>query len=230
MAHIRFSIQVDTEDEEPSRVVRRIEGTVYEYEGESDTEKQIGDLRCFLVQPGLAEEKQIHLFDAMDSINDETAECYEAVFDPATNDWNADIEDLYAGGPVGVDLLFIEQIRLNERHRGKGIGRNVVREIIETFGLQCGLVVCKPFPLEYSGWAEKYSAAQQAEPDFDRKKTVAFEGVRLFWQKCGFIQLPGSDFFAHCPGLLRQPDLDARKTSPVRVARGRRRLIRGRNR
>lgn len=77
MAHIRFSIQVDTEDEEPSRLVRRIEGTVYEYEGESDTEKQIGDLRCFLVQPGLAEERQIHLFDAMDSISDETAECYE---------------------------------------------------------------------------------------------------------------------------------------------------------
>jgi hypothetical protein len=72
--------------------------------------------------------------------------------------------------PVGVDLLFIEQIRLDERHRKEGIGRNVVREIIETFGLQCGLVVCKPFPLEYSGWAEKYSAAQQAEPEFDRKK------------------------------------------------------------
>jgi GNAT superfamily N-acetyltransferase len=136
MAHIRFSIQVDTEDEEPSRVVRQIEGTVYDYEGESDTEKQIGDLRCFLVQPGLAEEKQIHLFDAMDSINDETVECYEAVFDLVTNDYNADIEDLYAGGPVGVDLLFIEQIRVDERHRGKGIGRNVVREIIETFGLQ----------------------------------------------------------------------------------------------
>jgi hypothetical protein len=147
-----------------------IEGTVYEYEGESDTEKQIGDLRCFLVQPGLAEEKQIHLFDPADSISDETAECYEAVFDLATNDWNADIEDLYAGGPVGVDLLFIEQIRLDDRHRGKGIGRNAVREIIETFGLQCGLVVCKPFQLEYSGWAEKYSAAQQAEPEFDRKK------------------------------------------------------------
>jgi hypothetical protein len=92
MAHIRFSIQVDTEDEEPSRVVRRSEGTVFEYEGESDTEKQIGDLRCFLVQPGLAEEKQIRLFDAMDSISDETAECYEAVFDVATNDLNADIE------------------------------------------------------------------------------------------------------------------------------------------
>lgn len=68
---------MDTEDKEPSRLVRRIEGTVYEYEGESDTEKQIGDLGWFLVQPGLAEERQIHLFDAMDCISDETAECYE---------------------------------------------------------------------------------------------------------------------------------------------------------
>jgi hypothetical protein len=84
MPHIRFSIKVDTEDEAPSRVVRRIEGAVYRYAGESDVEEQIGNLCCFLVQPGLAEEKQVSLFDAMDSISDETAECYEWVFDPST--------------------------------------------------------------------------------------------------------------------------------------------------
>jgi hypothetical protein len=107
MPHIRFSILVDTEDEEPSRVVRRIEGTVYRYAGESDVEQQIGNLCCFLVQPGLAEEKDVSLFEAMDSISDETAECYESVFDPSTDGWNADIEELFWGGPIGSDLLFM---------------------------------------------------------------------------------------------------------------------------
>jgi hypothetical protein len=30
MPYIRFSIQVDTEDEEPSRVIRKIDGTIFE--------------------------------------------------------------------------------------------------------------------------------------------------------------------------------------------------------
>ena len=64
-----------------------------------------------------------------------------AVFDPLTSEWNSDIEDLYEGRPVGIDLVFIERVCLDESHRGKGIGKSVVREIIETFGLQCGLVV-----------------------------------------------------------------------------------------
>ena len=67
MPYIRFSIQVDTEDEEPSRVIRKIEGTVFEYAGDSDKDEQIGTLQCFLVQSGLAAEKGESLFEAMDS-------------------------------------------------------------------------------------------------------------------------------------------------------------------
>jgi hypothetical protein len=43
------------------------------YPGESDVEEQIESLCCFLVQPGLAQEKHVSLFDAMDSIIDLTA-------------------------------------------------------------------------------------------------------------------------------------------------------------
>jgi hypothetical protein len=69
MPYIRFSIQVDTEDEEPSQVIRKIDGTVFEHVGESDKEEQIGNLQCFLVQPGLAAEKGESLFETMDSIH-----------------------------------------------------------------------------------------------------------------------------------------------------------------
>jgi GNAT superfamily N-acetyltransferase len=224
MPRIRFSIQVDTEDKEPSRVVRRIEGTVYRYAGEFDVEEQIGSLCCFLVQPGLAEEKDVSLFDAMDSISDEAAECYESVFDPGSDGWNTDIEDLYSGGPIGSDLLFIDRIELDPKYRGKGIGRVVVREAIETFGLQCGLVVCKPFPLEYSGWTEQLSAAEQGKPEVERDKADALERVRKFWTKCGFVRLLGSEFYCYCPELVRQPETNRPKGDPIGVPRGRRKL------
>jgi GNAT superfamily N-acetyltransferase len=224
MPYIRFSIQIDTEDEEPSRVIRKIDGTVFEYAEESDKEEQIGTLECFLVQPGLAAEKEVSLFDAMDSISDATMECYEALFDPDTDEWSDSVEELYSGGPISPDLLFIDRVELDERHRGKGIGRDVVKGIIETFGLHCGLIVCKPFALQYEGWAETYSAAEQADSGFEKRKADAFGRVAKFWMECGFVQLPDSEFYAYSPELLKQPDPSAPKASPVRVPRGRRRM------
>lgn len=221
MPEIRFSIQVDTEDLEPSRVIRTIDGTVFECVGESDKEVRIGDLECFLVQPGLALEKGVSLFDAMDSITSETMECYEAIFDPDTDDWKDSIQEMYSGDLTGVDLLFISRVELGERYRGKGIGRSVVTEIIETFGLNCGLIVGKPFPLQYTGWLEKYSAAERAEPEFEKARSNAFSRVTKFWVDYGFVRLPDSEFYAICPGLITQPDPNARKVKPVRVLRGR---------
>jgi GNAT superfamily N-acetyltransferase len=224
MPQIRFSIEVDTEDEEPSRVIRKIDGTVFEYAGESDKEKQIGNLQCFLVQPGLAAERGESLFEAMDSISDATMDCYEALFDPDTNEWSDSVQELYSGGPISPDLLFIDRVELDERHRGKGIGRDVVQGIIETFGLHCGLIVCKPFALQYEGWAETYSVAEQADPGFEKRESDAFGRVSKFWADCGFVQLPDSEFYAHSPELVRQPDPNVAKASPVRIPRGRRRL------
>jgi GNAT superfamily N-acetyltransferase len=226
MPQIRFSIEVDTEDEEPSRVIRKIDGTVFECVGESDKEEKIGNLQCFLVQAGLAGEKGESLFEAMDSISDAAMECYEALFDPDTNEWSDSVQELYSGGPISPDLLFIDRVELDERHRGKGIGRAVVKEIIETFGLHCGLVVCKPFALQYEGWAETYSAAEQADLGFEKRKSAAFGRVSKFWADCGFVQLPDSEFYAHSPELLKQPDTNVAKASPVRIPRGRRRLNR----
>jgi hypothetical protein len=224
MPQIRFSIQVDTEDEEPSRVIRKIEGTVFECAGESDEEEQIGTLQCFLVQPGLAAEKEVSLFDAMDSISEATLECYEALFDPDTDEWSDSVQQLYLGGPISPDLLFIDRVELDERHRGNGIGRDVVKGIIETFGLHCGLIVCKPFALQYEGWAETYSAAEQANPGFEKRKSDAFGRVARFWMECGFVQLPDSEFYGHSPELLKQPDPNVAKARSVRIPRGRRRL------
>ena len=50
-----------------------------------------------LVQPGLAAEKGASLFEAMDSISDATMECYEALFDPDTNEWSDSVQELYSG-------------------------------------------------------------------------------------------------------------------------------------
>jgi hypothetical protein len=117
-------------------------------------------------------------------------------------------------------LLFINRVELGDSYRDKEIGRAVVKEIIETFGLNCGLIVCKPFPLQYAGWAKNYSAAEQAKPRFKETKSDAFDRVAKFWMGCGFVQLPGSDFYGLSPELARQPHRILRKRVPFESRAG----------
>jgi hypothetical protein len=230
LPYIRFSIQVDTDDSEPSRVVPKIHGMVFDYAEGSEQEVKLGEVDAFLLLTALAAEKGESIFDAMDSISDATTECYGAVFDPNSDDWNSAVLDLYTGGPMSSDLLFIDRISLDEKYRGKGIGALVVRETIDTFGLHCGLVVCKPFPLQYSGWKENVPLGEQAKTDFEAQKTEAFARVAKFWSDLEFVKLPESDFYAYSPELSRQPDPDQLKSEQRRVVRGRRRSGRTRKR
>jgi len=41
----------------------------------------------------------------MDSISDATMECYEALFDPGTNEWSDVVQKLYLGGPISPDWM-----------------------------------------------------------------------------------------------------------------------------
>jgi hypothetical protein len=91
-------VQVDCEDEEPSRVVPAFHGEVFEYREDSDEEIKIGRIDSYLVMRGRAMDEGENLFDAMDSISSSTLECFEALFDQESGEWKKSVERLYGGG------------------------------------------------------------------------------------------------------------------------------------
>ena len=125
MPHIRFTVHADCDSQEPCRIVPALRGEIFEFEGESDNEIRIGQIDAYLVLRGRALNEQESLFEAMDSIDSSVFECYEALFDPETDDWNQSVQDLYKDQIMGLDVLFIESIQLNANYRGKGIGAQV---------------------------------------------------------------------------------------------------------
>jgi hypothetical protein len=111
-------------------------------------------------------------------------------------------------------------------YRGKGIGAQVVRETIATFGSHCGLIACKPFPLQYSNWEDEEHIEPRRQPDFENKRLADFARVARFWTDLGFVRLDESDFYTFAPGLIDQPNpaSDLAPSPAVnRVPRGRRR-------
>jgi GNAT superfamily N-acetyltransferase len=179
MPHIRFTIQVDCEDEEPSRVVPAFRGEVFEYEEGSDEEFKIGRIDGYLVMRGRAMDDGDSLFDAMDSISSSTLECFEALFDNETGEWNERVQSLYEHDIPGHNVVLIETIELDPDHRGKGIGAKVVRETIATLGSSCGLVACKP-TLQYANWMDADKKAMREQPGFEARRLADFNKVAQF--------------------------------------------------
>jgi GNAT superfamily N-acetyltransferase len=205
MPHIRFTIQVDCEDDEPSRVVPSFHGEVFEYEEGSDEEIKVGRIGGFLVMRGRAMDEGESLFHAMDSISSSTLECFEALFDQETGEWNERVESLYEHDIPGHDVVFIETIELEPAYRGKGIGAQVVRATIANLGSSCGLAACKPFALQYANWMDEDKKAMREQPGFEAKRLADFNKVAQFWTDLGFRNVPDSDFYTFAPRLVQQP-------------------------
>jgi GNAT superfamily N-acetyltransferase len=205
MPHIRFTVQVDCENEEPSRILPAFHGEIFEYAGDSGQEIKIGRIDCHLVLRGRAMDEDVDLFVAMDSISSSTLECFEALFDPESHEWKESVASLYKYDVPGHDVLLIEAVELDPAYRGKSIGAQVVRETIATLGSSCGLVTCKPFALQYEGWTDEPNDSRQQLPGFEAKRLADFGKVEQFWTGLGFRNLPDSDFYVFAPRLVQQP-------------------------
>src|SRR6266851_1915843 len=100
MAFVRFTIQIDCEDSEPSRIVPHIEGEILDDPQEGSDEEfgqKIGHLHAYLVQRSRAISEGVSLFDAMDSISQALYDCYAALFEEPTAEWGKGVEKLYGG-------------------------------------------------------------------------------------------------------------------------------------
>ncbi len=101
-----------------------------------------------------------------------------------------------------------------------------MRETIATFGTHCGLITCKPFPLQYSNWEDEEHIEMRQQPGIEEKRLADFARLARFWTDLGFVRLDDSDFYTYAPELIQPPDAASDMApSPVanRVPRGRRR-------
>jgi GNAT superfamily N-acetyltransferase len=200
MALIRFAFEADCDNEDTSRFIRTFVGSIYELidnEASDDDLKEVpvGTVNVILIQRDRIVDAEESLFEAMEENSHETCECFESIFDFESNDWNAEIESLYEPEMLGpFNLLLIEKIEVNHDWRGKGIGSSVIREVVSIFRSSCGLICCKPFPLQYSGWQEREETTKQKN-----EREEAFHRIKEFWKSLGFRDVPGSEFVVFSP-------------------------------
>ncbi len=169
--------------EQPDDVVDTYEGDVLFHLEESDKPIQAGRFRAFRVRLGDAPEPFFRIFDAH---SHELLQYWEALFNHKTDKLKQKIQDEYQ--VFQHDILILDMIQILPAHRGRGLGLAVASRLIETLGGGCGLVACKPFPLQLNPDLcrdGEFKAKMQLD-EFERDEETAFGRIRKHWSKLGF--------------------------------------------
>ncbi len=133
------------------------------------------------------------------SVSRETTECL-ILFDDRENGWAEWVQDEF--GPLGPELLFLDNIKIAPEHRGKGLGLIAARGIIDTFAASDSLVACIPFPLQFA------NSDYEADPKQARDYRRSLAKLRSHWGRLGFRSLKRSSR-AWCLSLTKdQPSVE----------------------
>jgi hypothetical protein len=111
-----------------------------------------------------------------------------AIADPATGFARDEVEDLIEDASNGIDTLIVELVKVDEAHRGIGVGLMAAMRFVKTFGAGCGYAIGKAFPLQF---------ASTDAPTLSPERTAAFRKLREHWSRIGFKRLgKNSDYMA----------------------------------
>lgn len=100
-----------------------------------------------------------------------------AMFDTDFTDYHSDVLKRFEDNFFGEDILIVRQLILRPKFRGQKLGLSVLHRVVTDFGLGCGVVVIKPYPL--SGPVKSGQ-----------------EKLRKYWATLGFKRIGRSDFWA----------------------------------
>ena len=114
------------------------------------------------------------------------------------------------------NMLILDRMEILPKYRRMGIGLHALRCLQRQFSTGCGIVVMKPFPLQFEqGGPEK----NMHEPefvrfglgDFDRNQKRATAKLRAYYARLGFVRVPRTEFMVADP-YLPVPPLKLRST------------------
>jgi hypothetical protein len=196
---IKFGLEVYCGNNEPNRFVYQYRGKIFDWSEDDDFDEpdvKVGEIVVYYCDRVRAINEGESFFAAMDDTGSEAMACYEALIDQESGDLKDEVKELIGEDALVLDnILLIERLEIDERFRRREIGAKVFYEVMKTFGSQCAVIACKPFPLQYQGYLNPENEAERKEPGAEQKRRAAFQKVIAFWENLGFEKLPSSEFY-----------------------------------
>jgi GNAT superfamily N-acetyltransferase len=184
---LRFHIepQIEADDDDPSNYILQHEGDIVAGSGPDD-ERIIGHISVDIVERERAILDGESLWQVMDCLSGDTADCFESLFTVKMEHLKQSVISRRSAHREDLpNLMLINRLELDADVRGQGIGKQVADQVVERLGKSCEVIVCCPFPLQFSGKGKVNS------PEFK----AARDKVRRFWSGVGFEPIPRTNYF-----------------------------------
>jgi hypothetical protein len=215
VASIEFAVRASLHEEYvDADFVHSILGKISAKSEDRGNEEDVGYIKASLVQTGEAMDHGISTERLGDGIDGNIAEYWELLFDLETGYWREEIQDEYEASAC--DLLIIDCMEIRPKWRGMGLGPAAVDRTIDIFGAGCGLVACKPWPLQFTpAFARDRKALKRLKaPGVGRDEAV--RKLRAYWSRLGFWPLGETGI--HLLGMAQRGSNESRKKSETLAA------------
>jgi GNAT superfamily N-acetyltransferase len=185
VASIEFAVRASLHEEYvDADFVHSILGKISAKSEDRGNEEDAGYIKASLVQFSAALDHGISTERLGDGIDGNIAAYWELLFDLNTDCWKEEVQDEYEAS--GCDLLIIDCMEVSPKFRGTGIGPIAVDRTIDLFGPVCGLVACKPWPLQFTPEFARDRKALNRLKAPGVGQDAAVRKLRTYWSKLGF--------------------------------------------
>jgi hypothetical protein len=147
VATVEFVVRAALHDSVEDDFVHSIAGRIIA-EPENRGEQDAGQISASLVQFGEALDHGISAERLGDGISGDISEYWEHLFDVETGYPKEEIQNEFE--VIDLDLLIIDYVAIYPEFRGLRIAESAIHRTIDIFGTGCGLVACKPWPLQFT--------------------------------------------------------------------------------
>lgn len=132
-------------------------------------------------------------------------ECYDTLYEG--NYFKDEISD-QMGDILYNNLFLIQKVEVDPKYRGNNYALVALIRIIQQFAHGVGLIVLKPFPLQFEGGQSETTKTKSNYKLFVKDEKLAFSKIRRYWEKIGFQQIGDSEIWGLNPLMEHKRVMD----------------------